>query len=408
MAQDQPLLIKELDPARYGNGRRQSLILPRLLTKAADDLRLRDQAQVDAHRVLLKWADLDAAGRLRGMSETALEGEFVGEIFGDALHYARFSENLPAWQVQQKLAVPGGIADAALGHFAAGGPHAPAALVELKGPTVDVDRDRSRGRTPVQQCWDYLYAVPECPWGIVCNYVSFRLYHRNRTPLAYESFTLQELRDEATFRRFYALFERRGLLATMGEPGRAAQLLALTEARQEEVGDELYDDYSKTRLALLGHLRDTLGTAPGRALAAVQKLLDRVIFVAFCEDRELLPAGAIKSAIESVPPFQRVTNPRWRNFRDLFRSIDEGNPAAHINRFNGGLFAADPDVDDLDLDDRWTAFFGRLSGYDFKDEVSVDVLGKLFERSITEIEQLHAAPAGRSSMCCRRTRLCVK
>lgn len=281
MAHDQPLLIKELDPARYGNNRRRSLVLPKLLEKPADDLRLRDRAQADAHAVLLKWADLDSAGKLRRMTETTLEGDFISEVFGTALHYTRFSENLPAWEVQPKLAVPGGIADAALGHFAAGAAHPPTALIELKGPTVDVDRDRSRGRTPVQQCWDYLYAVPECPWGIVCNYVSFRLYHRNRTPQAYELFTLQDLRTEATFRRFYALFERRGLLSFLGEPGRADRLLALTDARQEAVGAELYEDYSKTRLALLGHLRDALGMDAGRALRAVQKLLDRVIFVAF-------------------------------------------------------------------------------------------------------------------------------
>jgi hypothetical protein len=31
---------------------------------------------------------------------------------------------------------------------------------------TDLDRDRSNGRTAVQQCWDYINAVPGCIWGI--------------------------------------------------------------------------------------------------------------------------------------------------------------------------------------------------------------------------------------------------
>ena len=48
------------------------------------------------------------------------------------------------------------------------------------------------GRTPVQQCWDYLNALPKCPWGIVSNFVTFRLYHRDKTPQVYEEFSLKE------------------------------------------------------------------------------------------------------------------------------------------------------------------------------------------------------------------------
>ena len=67
--------------------------------------------------------------------------------------------------------MPGvGTADGALGAFAENlATHKdgarPAAVIELKGPGTDLDRDRARGRTPVQQCWDDLNALPETPWG---------------------------------------------------------------------------------------------------------------------------------------------------------------------------------------------------------------------------------------------------
>ena len=61
-------------------------------------------------------------------------------------------------------------------------------------------------------------------------------------------------------------------------------------------------------------------------LAATQKILDRVLFIAFCEDRGLLPPESIAKAYRHADPY----NPRpiWDNFRGLFRCVDEGNPAA--------------------------------------------------------------------------------
>ncbi|MEM6560959.1 MAG: DNA methyltransferase [Planctomycetota bacterium] len=58
-----------------------------------------------------------------------------------------------------------------------------------------------------------------------------------------------------------------------------------------------------------------------------------------------------------------------------------------IPAYNGGLFAEGP-VDDLELSDDYTRFFNNLGTYDFADEVNLDVLGHLFESSITEVERL--------------------
>ena len=86
--------------------------------------------------------------------------------------------------------------------------------------------------------------------------------------------------------------------------------------------------------------------------------------------------------------FHAVTNPRWQNFKNLFRFIDVGNETHGIPKYNGGLFAPHA-VDELELpDDPWTNFFHTISTYDFADEVNLDVLGHLFERSITELEKL--------------------
>jgi hypothetical protein len=75
------------------------------------------------------------------------------------------------------------------------------------------------------------------------------------------------------------------------------------------------------------------------------KLLDRVLFCAFCEDRGLLPAESLKRAFQHRDPYD--PKPLWQNFRGLFRAIDEGNAGLNIPAYNGGLFASDPSLDAL-------------------------------------------------------------
>ncbi len=84
-----------------------------------------------------------------------------------------------------------------------------------------------------------------------------------------------------------------------------------------------------------------------------------------------------------------MTNPRWENFKALFRFVDHGSPDGKFQGYNGGLFEQSP-VDDLKLEDKWTEFFNFVGGFDFADEVNLEVLGHLFERSITELEKLKA------------------
>ena len=245
-------------------------------------------------------------------------------------------------------------------------------MIELKGADADLDRDKFNGRTPVRQCWDYLDNLPQCPWGIVSNFVTIRLYHRNRTPLAYQEFRLQDLRKLENFRRFYYLFEVGGLLPPgPGQQSRALRLLEKTDTRQREVSDQLYQSYNDSRFRLVEHLHRQHGKSLDAAIRIAQKILDRIIFVAFCEDRGLLPEQCIEEAYTTIPPFSKVTNPRWQNFLNLFHAIDKGHERLALKTgYDGGLFRHDPEVDDLQLDDSWTNFLNTVGGYDFRKKVT--------------------------------------
>jgi len=383
-------LFSETNPIRYGEShRRRNLFLPGKLKERSTDQRLRGESQERAYKIILKWAELESNGKLEKKKETELEGEFLTQVFGEALGYKLFSDDEETWNIKPKFSINGGEADAAIGVFRQGQKNSPLAVIELKGPVVNLDRDKFNGRTAVRQCWDYLDELPDCLWGIVCNYVSFRLYHRNHTTRAYEHFELQDLRDIEKFRQFYYIFERGGLLpVTLGQRPRAEILLDDSNQRQREVGNELYEEYHKNRVLLIHYLKNILDKPLETAIKISQKLLNRIIFVAFCEDRGLLPENSIYRAWSQVSAFEQVTNPKWQNFLKLFRSIDKGNPDWGVPPYNGGLFREDPEIDNLKLVDDWTDFFKTIGSYDFRDEVNVDVLGHIFERSVNDIERI--------------------
>lgn len=382
-------LFDDKDVIHYGDDpRRRDLFSPQRL-KNVYRILITEQIQ-RSWDILRKWADLEMSGKLDSLNESAIEGDFIKEVFGEALGYDTFAKGKDRWDIQQKVGLNGQTADAAIGRFSAGGERDLSAVIELKGPETNLDRDRFQGRTAVQQCWDYLNAAPECPWGIVSNFVSIRLYHRDNTQYACQLFTLQDLRKEEEFLRFYHLFERGGLLpATAFTRPRAIVLLEETNLRQREVGDELYKAYEHNRSEMIRFLlRPPFNKTLDQAIHIAQTLLDRIIFVAFCKDRDLLPKHVITRAYTYVEAFSSVTNPKWRNFKRLFESVDKGNPREGIPAFDGGLFQEDKAVDDLDLEDKWTDFFNTIGNYDFNVDVNVDVLGHVFEKSIRDIGHL--------------------
>jgi hypothetical protein len=390
---DQQGLFPELTPARNGNGRKgQRLFIPKLLTDASKSTWLNDRIE-EAHAIFVKWAELETSGKLARKSEKTLHGEFLADVMNAALGYTQFSDGLETWDLEAEFAVAGGHADAAIGQFAASDRPPPRVLVELKGPQCNIDRDRSSGRTPVQQVWDYLNDVPQCPWGIVSNLVSFRLYHRTKTPRTYEHFTLQELRDKNRFREFYCLFERGGFLpALAGQKPRCDDLLEKSEHQQRKVGGDLYKLYHDQRVSLIHHFRGKPHSLPiDQAIHVAQKLLDRIIFIAFCQSRRLLPSRIIQYAWNASTGFAIVDNPRWQSFKGLFKKVDKGDSKQHINAYNGELFKPNL-IDTLELDDSRTDLFKEIADFDFENEVNVEVLGHLFEQSITDLEVLRENP----------------
>ena len=88
------------------------------------------------------------------------------------------------------------------------------------------------------------------------------------------------------------------------------------------------------------------------------RVLFRTLFVAYAEDRDLLPLHSSRSYREhSLKRMaQRLAEARasdlewsdephlWNELRQLWRAVDRGNPEWRVPAYNGGLFSSDPEV----------------------------------------------------------------
>ena len=112
-------------------------------------------------------------------------------------------------------------------------------------------------------------------------------------------------------------------------------LLRETGERQEKVSLELYRQYAERRVELIQELQAKGVTELDRAIEAVQRLLDRIPFIAFAKDRGLLPDRNLLNRTA----FVRVAGlTGWQAFQLLFRSIDKGDPLNGIPKCNGTTF----------------------------------------------------------------------
>lgn len=344
----------------------------------------------ERHRASIDvWLSHLASGALDETKESSLHGGFLERIFGDILGYATMATAKGgAWDlVAEKTLLSGSSADGAIGTFEQG-KSLVIAPIELKGASQFLEHAKGRALTPIQQGWDYANKAPESRFVIVSNYRETRLYAKCRGSGAYELFRLEDLAFEAEFLRFVALLGRDAMLSGVSwDHSPLAELLIASERTEYEITAKLYGEYRGLRARLFEDLCRRHSNIPSdKLLGFAQTILDRVLFLAFAEDRQLLPRDTLAQAYAHRDPYNPL--PIWKNFSAVFRSVDRGSAALGIPAYNGGLFAENSELDELEISDEMCLEFKRLGDYDFGDDVSVDVLGHVFEQSISDLEQL--------------------
>ncbi len=339
-------------------------------------------------RILRQWGDTIRDRSIETQSETEIEDQFKQRIVCDVLGYTPFGGN-EEYNVASKASIGAGSVDLALGHFTSDQRDIIAPF-ELKGAkTKDLDAIMpGRAKSPVDQAWEYAANNVGTKWVLVSNYLEIRLYSYADGRQFHESFDLAKLHQPEEYQRFMLLLGAENLLS-----GETAQLLEDSRAEDKDITESLYADYKVLRSDLIGAVQSAKPDMDSlEAISVGQTILDRVLFIAFAEDNGLVPDNSLLNAFEHNDPYN--PKPVWENFLGLFTAIDKGSDQLNIPRYNGGLFARDPIIRSLEIPDDICEGFKRLGGYDFASEISVTVLGHIFEQSIADVEQLQAEARG--------------
>ena len=354
----------------------QPLFSPKLLKS-----RFAAQPLPDAHRALIAEWQQSLKGGLAKQKEESIRPAFLARFFGDILGYRQTGGAV--WTIDHETRAANGKVDAALGTFTHDLKQVIAPF-ELKGPkTSNLDALMpSRLKSPVQQAWEYANDLPGSQFVLVSNCDEIRLYALGYGRAAYECWHTADLLDPQLYANFVGLLGQHSLTS-----GSTQKLLKDNAVLEREVTEDLYADYKTLRQDLILGLHNQNPSVMFDALVRhAQKLIDRLLFIAFAESRSLLPSGSIVKAVKSVDVYN--PQPRWNNFRGLFKAVDKGNPFLDIPPYNGGLFAPDDALENLQVSDKLVEKFTVLAGYDYEQEVSVTVLGRIFEQSISDLEQI--------------------
>ncbi|QTA79681.1 SAM-dependent methyltransferase [Desulfonema limicola] len=122
-----------------------------------------------------------------------------------------------------------------------------------------------------------------------------------------------------------------------------------------------------------------------------------MIFIWFCEDsrEELLPRDILQRMITGIMSKSsdlRSNSDVWDEIKRLFKAIDSGNGFNIAAGYNGELFKPDSRIDNLvipnEIFEKQIKPIGEEYDFGHENELSVNILGHIFEQSITDLEEL--------------------
>ena len=320
--------------------------------------------------------------RIRNLKEEQYQTQFLQDIFGSILGYtidpeAGYNIELEKKNESNSKKADGAIVkeDKVLG------------VIELKSnKTKNLDSIKD-------QAFGYKNNHKGCNYVISSNFHKLRFYVDDATE--YEEFDLYNL-DKESFKKFYLFLRKEGLL----DKNIPKLLKEETKFHEENISKKLYKDYSSFKNKFFENIVKNNPEVDKLILfKKSQKFLDRILFILFAEDKNLIPTNAIPTIVESWALADDLHyKPLYELFKTFFIHLNVGHvykSGYEIPAYGGGLFMPDEVLDNLKVDDEILKDdLLVLSKYDFNTDVDVNILGHIFEHSLSEIEETEAKLRG--------------
>lgn len=326
------------------------------------------------------------AFEIQKLTEEKFQDGFLRDIFVSTLGYTFQPDTSYNLSREEKNEQDAKKADGAIiidGHIVA--------LIELKDlSTKDLDRPKTReGQSAVEQLFGYVTSHNHARYGIVSNFNELRFYFDKK--IEYRRFDLFSMEFEE-FKVFHLLLSFESIADNL-----PIKIKEESDKADKEVSNQLYRDYALFRRELFDNIRTNNSHIDSvNLLRLTQKLVDRIVFILFAEDTTLLPKNTIRSIREHYHN-DIVGKSMYDYYKIYFTAINDGNSKLNITRYNGGLFSVDAELDELKIDENVLDIPAqKLSSYNFDSEVSVNILGHIFEQSLTDLEELAAVLEGQN------------
>ncbi len=368
---------------------------------------IKSEDLMDKIEIVKRWHDDYHNGSLKSDKETSREQAFNQDFFVKILGY----EEKPAkeYSLEPKATTEKGqLPDAVLGFF---NPEKEikhlSAVVELKSASISLDKPQQRegNMSPIQQAFKYKTQYRSCPFVLVTNFWEFRLFQDNQ--LDYEIWNLDDLvnpeNDYFQFKKFWYLLNKENFTTPEGQT-KTQRLLSEIRSEQEGISKKFYQEYKNLRLDLLRDLyrqNEIVRNDIEVGIKKAQKIIDRIVFVCFCEDRGLLPENTLLKVL-------KLSEDTFGSFRTtlqgLFEGINSGSEKLEIpDGYDGGLFEKDSALNDLQISDDVLKNLAKLGKYNFEEDLSVTILGHIFEQSITDLEEIKEKASKENKLPTRQT-----
>ncbi len=341
-----------------------------------------DKQKLDAlyARYCMHFAAPEKQHNIRTAKEEQYQEGFLRELFVDVMGYTINPD--PGWNLTTELKNE---RDSKKADGAVMVDAIPRMVIELKSvATKDL-------RTVEAQAFGYRNSHNGVRYVVISNFERLRFYIDNTVD--YEEFHLFTLSREE-FTLLWLLLAYENVKTDLPQRLRDASII-----KEQDISELLYKDYATFKRELFNDMRERNPQyEPLLLFRKSQKLMDRLLFILFAEDRGLIPPNKITYINNNWEQYNAQQEefgigehrPLYDFYKGIFNNLHKGSK--DIFAYNGGLFRPDEVLDNISLSSELLLRHTRaLTRYDFASEVDVNIMGHIFEHSLAEIEEMTAA-----------------